>query len=581
MKIVFNMRSKMFLITLLINLIITLIISFLFYQNSADFFTQQYAKSLYDRLYIGLKNVDEEFQNIYRETAELSFDKDVQNLIQQNDEEDFRRLAEIFRSYKEKNNLIDNIYCYIPASQILIRSDEYNSVQKLNSDEAADWQNILQMQHGLYPLFTKDIFSSSTKSVYLYKSPVLNASRQPSAYIVFTISERALYYTYLSDIARNKDTIIYMFDNMGNTVSANKYIDRTNALSLFNAISAEKAGTADTFIDNRPYLTVYAAAPFSRYFFSLSVNKQILLEQLFIIQILTIICSLLIFFAGLILIYFMAVKLNEPIEELAYAMQKAANGNLSIRAKIRSRDEIGKLAVIFNHMISRIDRLIDDLANERALKKEAELNALQYQIRPHFIYNTLNAIRFAALMQGAKNIGSLLGNFIDLLQVSTNRKGTFASLDEEITTLKNYVSLQEFRLMDTFTVDFCINENTLKCCVPRLILQPLVENSIIHAPSENKSFCRITVRSYLKDDFLYLEVEDDGKGMTKEQMHSFTNMVKKTSGGYSSVGVFNIKERLKLYYADKGELNYFSDNKTYTKAQIKLPVSYDINEYKL
>lgn len=136
-------------------------------------------------------------------------------------------------------------------------------------------------------------------------------------------------------------------------------------------------------------------------------------------------------------------------------------------------------------------------------------------------------------------------------------------------------------MMDTFKADFSVDENTLTCFVPRLILQPLVENSIIHGPSEEKPFCRITVRSYLKDDFLYLEVTDNGKGMSLEQMNSFTNMTKKTSGGYSSIGVFNIKERLRLYYGAKGTLIYFSDNKTYTKAQIKLPISHDINEYKL
>lgn len=581
MKIRFNMRSKMFLITLSINLVITLVISLLFYQSSADFFTEQYAKSLYDRLYIGLKNVDEEFQNVYRNTIEISFNNNVQDLIQQNTNNSFRHLTEIFHTYKEKNNLIDNIYCYIPQSKTLVRADEYNSVQTLSDIEALNWENILQKQHGMQPLFTKDIFSSSTKSVYLYKSIIFDDANQPLAYIIFTISERALYYTYLGDIARNNDNIVYMFDNLGNTVSANKYIEHDIAQSLFSVSQKENTGLTDTNIDDKPYLTVYATAPFSHYLCCLSVDKHILLNQLFLIQILIIICSLLIFFAGGIFIYFMAIKLNEPIEELAYAMQKAAKGDLSIRAKVKNQDEIGKLATIFNHMLSRIDKLIDDLATEKSLKKEAELNALQYQIRPHFIYNTLNAIRFAALMQGAKNIGSLIGNFIDLLQVSTNRKGAFAPLSEEISTLKNYIALQEFRMMDTFKADFAIEENTLHYFVPRLILQPLVENSIIHGPSEEKPFCHIIIRSYLKDNFLYLEVEDDGKGMSPEQMHSFTNMMKKTSGGYSSVGVFNIKERLRLYYGNKGALIYFSDNKTYTKAQIKLPISIDINEYKL
>lgn len=579
MNIIFNMRSKMFLITLSINLVITLIISLLFYQSAADFFTQQYAKSLYDRLYIGMKNVDEEFQNVYRNTVELSFNDNVHNLIQQNTTGSFRHLSETLHAYKEKNTLIDNIYCYIPQSKTLIRADEYNSVQTLTDKEAAALMDILQRQSGMQPLFTKDILSSSAKSVYLYSSPA--ASKSLSAYIICTVSERALYYTYLGDIASNDDNIIYMFDNLGNAASANKYADHATTQHLYEIIREHKTNSADININDKTYLTVYAAAPFSHYAFALSVDKRILLEQLFIIQILIIICSLLIFFAGLIFIYFMAVKLNEPIEALTFAMQKAAKGDLSIRAKVKSRDEIGRLAIIFNHMLSRIDRLIDDLATEKALKKEAELNALQYQIRPHFIYNTLNAIRFAALMQGAKNIGSLLGNFIDLLQVSTNRKGAFAPLSEEITTLKNYIALQEFRMMDTFKADFAIDEDTLTCFVPRLILQPLVENSIIHGPSAEKPFCNITVRSYVQEDFLYLEVEDDGKGMSPEQMNSFVSMAKKTSGGYSSVGVFNIKERLRLYYGDKGTLVYFSDNETYTKAQIKLPVSHDINEYKL
>lgn len=401
MKIIFNMRSKMFLITLSINLVITLIISLLFYQNSADFFTQQYAKSLYDRLYIGLKNVDEEFQNIYRNSAELSFSDDVQNLIQQNTAEKFRRLSEMLHTYKEKNAFIDNIYCYIPQSRTLIRADEYNSVQKLTPEEASALTEILQRQNGMQPLFTKDILSSSAKSVYLYSSPV-SASSQTQAYIICTVSERALYYTYLGDIASNDSNIIYMFDNLGNIASANKYPDHATTRHLYQIIHEHKTNSADININDKTYLTVYATAPFSHYEFALSVDKKILLEQLFIIQILIIICSLLIFFAGLIFIYFMAVKLNEPIEALTYAMQKAAKGDLSIRAKVKSRDEIGKLAIIFNHMLSHIDRLIDDLAAEKALKKEAELNALQYQIRPHFIYNTLNAIRFAALMQGAR-----------------------------------------------------------------------------------------------------------------------------------------------------------------------------------
>lgn len=244
-----------------------------------------------------------------------------------------------------------------------------------------------------------------------------------------------------------------------------------------------------------------------------------------------------------------------------------------MRAKVEGNDEIGYLADRFNHMLEHMETLVDNLANERVLKRQAELNALQYQIRPHFIYNMLNSIRFAAMIQGAKNIGELLANFIELLQVSSNREGEFGTLAEEISTLKKYIALQEFRLMNSFATDFNLSEESLSCRVPRLILQPFVENSILHAPSPEKTFCRIVVRSELRSDELIISIQDDGKGMTPEMLENLFDKPfdKKTHGGFSGIGIANVRERLRLYYGDAGKVLCESDGKTYTKISIVLP----------
>lgn len=581
MRIFLNMRLKIFLAALLINLLVIIVISSLFFQQSAEFFDTQYAKSSSERLYIGMKNVDAGFQNIYRNTIEASFNEQIKKLVLADTPESLNELSVLLRNYREQEHLMDTMYCYIPKAHELVKSEQYNSVQIIDEPMENRWLNIIDQQEGMKPLYTNDIFSSSSKSVYLYKSVIKDDKNNILAYIVCTINERALYYNYLDDIARNGDNAIYMFDNDGNVVSANKNIERKMADMIFDTAQKYKLGKLDLSIDDNNYLGVYTIAPFSKYVFCLAINKNSYLGNLILVQLFIIFCAFIVLIVSGVVIYFMAKRLNKPIEELATAMQKVSKGDLSIRTNIQSNDEIGKLSRIFNHMISRISNLVDDLANEKSLKKEAELNALQYQIRPHFIYNTLNSIRFAALMQGAKNIGNLLASFIDLLQVSTNRKGSFAKLSDELSTLKNYIAVQEFRMMDTFKVQYAINQDTLDLVVPRLILQPLVENSIIHGPSETKPFCNIIIKAYRQNNYLYLDVEDDGQGMSETQMKHFTDKVKKTSGGFSGIGVFNIKERLNLYYGDKSSLNYFSDGKSYTRAQIKLPITKNLDEFKL
>ena len=127
-------------------------------------------------------------------------------------------------------------------------------------------------------------------------------------------------------------------------------------------------------------------------------------------QLLCILSALVILMLSAVFLYWISLRLAEPVEKLAETMQEVGRGNLAVRAPVKGDDEISYLSQSFNEMLQRMNDLIEHLATEREQKKEAELKALQYQIRPHFIYNMLNAIRFAAMMQGARNIGNLLAD---------------------------------------------------------------------------------------------------------------------------------------------------------------------------
>ena len=565
MNMTWNMRFKMFLATLVVNVLGIAFAMFLFYRYATEHFYSEYAASLYERAYIGAKNADLGFQKIYRMTLDISFDPKIAEVINSND---FSALALYLRTYREKDFLADDIYCYLPEKKILVRSEEYHSIQSLNESAAYAWQKNIARQEGMHPLFTENILSPTAKKVFLYKAEMVGAK----AFITTQISERGLYYSYLDDIGTSDSSLVVMFDSSGNIVSQNRLLDEKNLASLLTEIRQSYSELSLT-LGTEEFFGSFVEMPLSKYKVLLLVNKKKIYGKITFMQILSALGVICILLLSTFSIYVLSVKLNEPVENLAQVMQDVGHGNFSLRAKVEGNDEIGYLADRFNHMLEHMESLVDNLANEKLLKRQAELNALQYQIRPHFIYNTLNSIRFAAMIQGAKNIGELLANFIELLQVSTNREGEFGTLAEEISTLKKYIALQEFRLMNSFAVDFNLSEESLSCRVPRLILQPFVENSILHAPGPEKTFCRIVISSDLRDGMLIISIRDDGKGMTPEVLKNLSAKPsdKKTHGGFSGIGVANVKERLQLYYGDAGKVLCDSDGKSYTKISIVLP----------
>ena len=147
------------------------------------------------------------------------------------------------------------------------------------------------------------------------------------------------------------------------------------------------------------------------------------------------------------------------------------------------------------------------------------------------MYNTLNSIKFAAFLKGEKELAGLIGDFVELLQASINKKGSFLSVADEIHILKNYIHLQDFRYQGSFRVKYEISEEAYRCYIPRLILQPLVENALLHGIDIKRQTGKIWISGNVSEGKLILIVKDNGRGMTKEQIRDlFNSHAKKTNG---------------------------------------------------
>ena len=234
---------------------------------------------------------------------------------------------------------------------------------------------------------------------------------------------------------------------------------------------------------------------------------------------------------------------------------------------IYSGDEIQELGTSFNQMVCRIKQLMLDVEERQQRERNAQFQALYAQISPHFLSNTLNTIRWMADRQNAGNISELTTSLITLLQYSMNNKKEEATLGEEIDYIKNYLVIQEYRYYGMFDVRFQIEEGVESCRILKFLIQPLVENAIIHGVSGLEKQGEILVRAREKEGYLEITVADNGVGFTEKSEHEDRTR-HKTHG----IGLENIRQRIELFYGERYFLNISSRKGHYTKATMELPL---------
>lgn len=275
---------------------------------------------------------------------------------------------------------------------------------------------------------------------------------------------------------------------------------------------------------------------------------------------------------SLIASFVFALLITKPLNELRALMKRTEAGDLKAYWDSHGVKEIKDLGISYNQMLVRLEELFQRVKYEEALKKEAQIEALQYQLNPHFLYNTLNTIKWVAKIHKTPQISEVVSSLVRLLQASLGKKGDFLTLGEEISLIKDYMEIQKFRYGDTIKVEYDIDPVAVYCLVPRLILQPLVENAIIHGigPSGKEGIIRI--RAWLERDMLLCEVQDNGVGYQESKKpagHSLASPVKERMSG---IGLNHIRQKINLYYGPDFKLHIFGRPDEGTTVRFSLPI---------
>jgi two-component system, sensor histidine kinase YesM len=265
-------------------------------------------------------------------------------------------------------------------------------------------------------------------------------------------------------------------------------------------------------------------------------------------------------------------KLTKPVAQLFDACKKIEKGDMSFRVNIRSGDEMGQLGRTFNLIMDEIGENFERELVEQKRQNELKLEILRAQINPHFLYNTLDSIKFLATLQENHNIASMSASLINLLKYNLSSK-TVTMLKEEIESVSNYVDIQKYRYGDIFEFTTDIAKETERCVISRFVLQPLVENCLIHSFDGIESGGKITIRSFLETEALNLQVIDNGSGIDEETMNRLRDGMDAQDNPYSKIGVSNIRERIRLQFGESATLSYSAGDGGGTIATLCFPVS--------
>lgn len=288
--------------------------------------------------------------------------------------------------------------------------------------------------------------------------------------------------------------------------------------------------------------------------------------RLFAVFILSFIMFLMIF-ANL----YLSSRIADPIKALENSVKKLEKGDMDVKIAIGGSYEIQHLGKTIRSMVKQMRKLMDDIVVEQESKRKSELDALQSQINPHFLYNTLDMIVWMVENERYSEAISMVTALARLFRISLSKGRNIIPVRNELEHARNYLTIQMVRFKNKFQIDINAEPETLRLSTIKLIIQPLLENAIYHGMEYMDGDGEISVHAYVKDKDLYIDVTDNGIGIPEEICKTLLTDHSRIRSKGSGIGLRNVHERIQLYYGSSYGLTILSEPDVGTTVRIHLP----------
>ncbi|WP_040207443.1 cache domain-containing sensor histidine kinase [Neobacillus jeddahensis] len=390
---------------------------------------------------------------------------------------------------------------------------------------------------------------------------------------------------YLEDSTLLQSGFIVVKNDQGKEIYAPKNFNSEDLLT----VSSKK----DNYFHKREgkkELVIHTTSSLSNWHIYGVIPYQTISNQLQKTRYIVFLFALMIILAVVGVALFLRTYLVKPIQRLQTLMFEVERGNLFTRSNFKRNDEIGKLGTSFNHMIEQLQQLINDIRVSRLnesqakfLQKEAQYQALQARIAPHFLYNTLDSVSWLARDKGVREITAVVDSLAGMLRYSLDRSTPLVKAGEEVQHILLYSEIIRFRKGDSIEFDFDVPDELLDLLMPRFTLQPLMENAVQHGLEPLGGKGKIVISASIEENQLIYKISDNGIGLESDkiaELMKFLTDGKEESPSFEKIGLANVHNRIKMTFGEDYGLSIHENKEFGLVIQVKMPLSNKLNYQK-
>jgi two-component system sensor histidine kinase YesM len=577
-----SIQTKIFISFLLVMILPTTVISISSYLISVHILKDKVSRSFADNLSYISNDINKNLTAMQELSDYLSINENVKSALSTSYDSDAQFYLDMKKVDQQFNDffLYSSSFSYV-SSVILIGKNERmmsygNEANTTNTDELKKmpwFQEAMQLNGktlwiGIDP--NESSYRKNEHAISLARM-IKNDAHDHFVGMAYIKFDSRIFTDIFQDLEPQIGREISIVDNHNKTVFNSNGNMKNQEISDLENIKNQKHPFTITMKNGRQYLT--ATHWIEKYDWGAIETipmDELVVDNNIIIKFNSIVFLVSFLFSG-IAWYFVSSSIVRPIKKLTETIRSVRANNILVKADIEKNDEIGLLNANFNYMMDRIHTLFSNVLEEKELKKDAEYKALQAQINPHFLSNTLNSIRWMAIIQKADNIKEVVEVLGRLLKNTIYISGQFTSIAEELQNLKDYLYIQKIRYKDKFEVIFHIDETILTHKCIKFFMQPLVENALFHGIEPREEGGIIWIKVEQQEDLVIFSVRDNGVGMSISQMESLLSDVESMPGKSSGIGLKNVNERIKRTYGNQYGLEIQSIVDQFTSVQTCFP----------
>ena len=543
------------------------------YKSVSDTWIEQEYNNQSNELGTILKTTELQLEDFAQIIYDIYEDQNIVGIMKEPSEDriplDYVKMTNYLRGIQSENGYVDSVYLFSNEGEVFFQDSTITGSYEAMYWENPQWEEAIQENNGAVTwLSTYDIQNNTKQKQYFSCGIVvkdLSSTWEPQGILVLNI-DLSIFDELFALLGQQEDQKTYIIcDEQGNIIWSNE-LKAAESLEedFFQSLQESGEICSEQIYEGTEYVVTNFDSDYNGWhYISMKDKAQVLKSCSWVTQMVAVQILLLLLLSTLG-VYMIQRYIIRPIQKMAVVMNMPEKELVGKSLQIEQEDEIGKLYESFNEMNARIKNYIEKNNEMNKREKEYQMQALNAQINPHFIYNTLDTLQWMAMDIPAPEICRLISSFSDILRYSISKKESIVTLEDEIKCLRNYINIYEERYEMAFS-RFQIDERIYPYKTFKMLLQPIVENAIIHGFSHDMEEALIEIKGEIDGEEALIRICDNGAGISQERI---LYILSKDS---DRIGLSNINQRLKLLYGEAYGLKIVSTVGHGTEVILRFP----------